>query len=148
MKKLSQILAESSDSFYHASNDKKINTKIKHPIWLSHNEHQARGWHKLVPESTSFKVELKPGTKIAHYADQKVEEHLKKHGVDIDDYAADLTANPESHEVYNHPGTKALKAAGYHGFTHQDYDPHDNQKDHETTVLFDRSRIKSQKKIF
>ncbi len=148
MKTLTQILNESKQNdWYHATSSNRINIKSKHPIWLSHNQHQALGWHKLVPGSKSFKVTLKSDTKIAHYNDPKVKEHLNRHGIDINDYAADLTANPESHEVHEHPGTKVLKIEGYHGFTHPDYDPHNNEQDHDSTVLFDRSKIKSQKRI-
>jgi hypothetical protein len=148
MKALSQILLETKNKieYFHATSNDKIDTEVKHPIWLSHNQHQALGWHRLVPGSKTFKVELHSGTKIAHRNDPKVKQYLEKHGVDVNDYEADMTSNPESHEVHNHPGTIALKKAGYHGFTHIDYDPNDNSKDHDSTLLFDRSRIKSQKR--
>lgn len=149
MKTLAQILIETKNEseYFHATHDRSIDTKANHPIWLSHNEQQAHGWHKISRGSTSFKVKLHAGTKLAHRDDPKVHDHLAKHGVDVYNYEADMTANPESHEVHEHPGTKALKSAGYHGFVHLDYDPHNSEKDHLSTLLFDRSRIKSQKKM-
>ena len=151
MKKFKQFIKENDDQhdYHHATHADSFDTKSDKPLWLSHNKHQAKGWHNTdnSEKSSSFKVELKPGTKIAHHNDPAVHDHLAKHGVDKDKYVSHLTSNPDHHEINSHPGTKALKKAGYHGISHPDYDPHDNQKDHDTTMLFGTSRIKSVKKV-
>jgi hypothetical protein len=134
--------------FHHTSIHGKLETDKDYPIWLSHNRHQARGWHtnsKLQgvdgSKTKTFKVKLKHDAKIAQYKDESVKKHLAKYGVDAQEYSADMACNASKKDVDEHPGTIALKNAGYHGITHDDYNPHNFQKDHDSTLLFDRSKI-------
>jgi hypothetical protein len=151
MKRYRQFILENQEEhdYHHATHADSFDTKSDKPLWLSHSEHQAKGWHNTdnSEKTSSYKIKLKPGTKIAHHADPKVRDHLAKNGVHINNYVGDLTSNPDHKEINSHPGTQALKNAGYHGFTHPDYDPHNNQKDHDTTLLFSASHVQSAKKV-
>ena len=111
----------------------------EHPMWLSHNAHQAAGWHKSAEKENgkahTYKVKV---NNIARHTDPKVKSLFKKHGHNMKDYHTDLVSNPNHKEVHNHPATKMLKKAGYNGHTHSDYHSHDFQKDHDSTVVFHR----------
>lgn len=110
-----------------------------HPMWLSHSAHQAKGWHNNAKSENgsahTYKVKV---NKIAHHTDPKVKSLFKKHGHDIHDYHATLIGNPSHKEVHNHPATKMLQKHGFHGHTHSDYNSHDFNKDHDSTVVFHR----------
>lgn len=146
-------LYENDDSHdYHHTSHANIDTdkhnagkgkNPSHPVWLSHNSHQAKGWHNIVKDDSgkAHTYKAKVNGKIAHHHDPKVKSLFKKHGHDMHDYHADLVGNPDHKEVHNHPATKMLKKAGYVGHSHPDYDPHDNQKDHDSTVVFHRKNV-------
>lgn len=153
MLRFKRFIAEDSNpgdkhDFHHTSHDhidvdKHNAGKGKdpnHPMWLSHNAQQAKGWHQNTREETgqAHTYKVKVAGKIAHHKDEKVKALFKKHGHDMNDYHADLVGNPEHEEVHGHPATKMLQKAGYHGHTHPDYDPHDFQNDHDSTVVFHR----------
>ena len=150
MKSFKRYITESTDSTHdhHHTSAVKIDTdkhnagkgkNAEHPMWLSQSAHQAAGWHKNAESETgkahTYKVKVK---KIAHHTDPKVKSLFKKHGNSMKDYHTDLVSNPHHKEVHNHPATKMLKKAGYHGHTHSDYDSHNFQKDHDSTVVFHR----------
>ncbi len=138
-----------SENDYHHSSHLNINTdkhnsgksrSADHAMWLSHNAHQAKGWHNIQKDNFgkahTYKVRVKG--KIAHHEDKKVKALFKKHGHHMGNYHVDLISNPTHKEVQNHPATLTLKKAGYVGHTHPDYDSHDTQKDHDSTVIFHR----------
>lgn len=150
LKSFKRYIAESTDSSHdhHHTSASKIDTdkhnagkgkNPEHPMWLSHNAHQAAGWHKNHEQdhgkAHTYKVKV---NKIAHHTDPKVKSLFKKHGHNMKDYHTDLVSNPNHKEVHNHPATKMLKKAGYHGHTHSDYHSHDFGKDHDSTVVFHR----------
>ena len=118
-----------------------------HPMWLSHNKDQASGWHKHTKdnEGSAHTYKVKVSGKIAHHKDPKVKALFKKHGHDMNDYHDHLVGNPSHKGVHDHPATKMLQKAGYHGHTHPDYDPHDFSKDHDSTVVFHRKHAKMEK---
>lgn len=138
--------SSSSHDYHHTSVDKidqKKHSSSEHPMWLSHSAHQAAGWHQNAKDEhdSAHTYTAKVNGKIAHHDNHEVKELLHKHKVDQDDYHADLASNPESKEVHEHPATKLLKKHGYAGYSHPDYDPHDNQKDHDSTVVFHRKDV-------
>ena len=141
-------LSESSSShdYHHTSVDKidqKQHASSEHPMWLSHSAHQASGWHANSKDEhdSAHTYTAKVHGKIANHEDHKVKELLHKHKIDQDDYHGHLASNPSSHEVHDHPATKLLKKHGYSGYSHPDYDPHDFQKDHDSTVVFHRKDV-------
>lgn len=117
-----------------------------HPVWLSHNSHQADGWHRNTHQETgqAHTYRVKVHGNIAHHKDEKVKALFKKHGHDMDRYHNHLVGNPDHNEVHGHPATKMLQKAGYHGHTHPDYDPHNFQRDHDSTVVFHRKHTTMQ----
>ena len=134
-----------SQEYYHASKDGKIGND-KHPIWLSHDEHAAKGWHKNTQELSSNPSavkthKIKVHGKVADLQDEKTQKLLAKHNIDHSEYENHLASAQDSDEVHNHPGTKLLKKHGYVGVSHMDYDPHDMSKDSKTTVVFHRHDV-------
>lgn len=133
-------------NYYHTHSvpiDQKTHATAEHPIWLSHSLHQASGWHRNAKEDngSAHTYTAKIDGKIARHNDPKVKELLDKHKIDRRDYHDTLTMNPEANEVHDHPATKLLKEHGYVGYSHPDYDPHDFQKDHDSTVVFHRKNV-------
>ena len=130
--------------YFHTSVDKmKKKPKENYPIWLSHSEHQARGWHQLAIENsgTAHTYSVKVNGVIAKNDDPKIQQLFSKNNIDQDDYDADLASNPDSDEVHSHEATKMLQKNGYVGYQHSDYDPHDQDNDHDSTVIFNRHHV-------
>lgn len=150
------FLKENTEQDYHHTSGSSINTEKhnagkgenpEHPVWLSHDSHQAKGWHNRIKDNEgsahTYKVAVKG--KIARHDDPEVKALLKKHGHDSDDYHSLLASNPSPKEVHEHPATKTLQKHGYVGYTHPDYDPHNDQKDHDSTVVFNRKNTQLSK---
>lgn len=162
MKSFKQFVVEDSNpgdaNDYHHTSQNEIDVKShnegkglnpNHPIWLSHNKNQAEGWHQHIADGagwhepgSAYTYKVKIHGKIAHHKDPKVKDLFKEHGIDASDYSEDLVSNPDHEEVHDHPATKILKQAGYHGYTYPDYDSHDFEKDHDATVIFNRKHAK------
>ena len=69
----------------------------------------------------------------------EVEELFNSSGLDIYDYEAMLTENPEAEEILAMEGTMLLLDNGYDGIIHYDYDP-ENHGDAESLLVFNPSK--------
>ena len=122
---------------YHTSPTTILSVKDK-PMWFSHNEKQAKGWHANTKDNHgkayTYKFDVKG--KIADYKDPKVKKLFNDAGINQMDYENDLVSNPSASEVLKHKGTKLLQKNGYVGYTHSDYDSTDFGKDHDSTLIF------------
>lgn len=153
MQSFKTFILESSDeekthSLFHTS-PKPINKVGNSPMWFAHTKENADAYHQnsLDNHGSAHTYSAEVRGNIAHHTDPKVKKILSEAGVDHEDYSNDLVSNPTREEVEDHPGTHALKTAGYHGYTHSDYDPIDPDKDADTTVVFNPSNRVSLTKI-
>ena len=148
MLRFKQFISESDSTVFHTS-PKPISQVGSGAMFFSLSHEHAKGWHanSMDNHGSAHTYSAQVTGNIAHHSDPKVKKVLSDAGVDQDDYHADLASNPSAKEVADHPGTKALSKAGYHGLVYPDYHPADFDKDADAMVVFNPSEhVKGMKK--
>jgi len=138
------LLSEGSRNFISAfhTSSKRIHSVDERPMFFSLNKKDADGWHRnsIQNHVGAYTYRARIGGSIARHDDKNVKNIFRSAGVNQQDYHNDLASNPSAEEIKNHPGTKALQAAGHHGYIYPDYDPNDFDKDSKALVSFDPSK--------
>lgn len=126
---------------YHISSDQI--KKLKNiPIWFSLKYSQSQGFyrshHSQFGDAYVYSANI--NGELAYDADKKIIKLFNDADIDMDEYVLDLTSNPTSSEILNHPGTKLLLKNKYCGIKHSDYDPRDFNKDTKAVLIFNPSK--------
>lgn len=130
---------KSGKNLYHSSVE-PISSLKHEPIWFAlEKNHAIDGWFKnsLEDGGTAFLYSATLDRAVSHIRDKHIIEIFKKIGEDVNDWVDMIVGNPSTKEVYDHPATKALIAAGHIGLVYSDYDPRDFQKDLDAVIVFD-----------
>lgn len=141
---------KSGKELYHSSVE-PISSLKHEPIWFAlEKNHAIDGWFKnsLEDNGTAFLYSATLDREISHIKDRHIIKIFEKIDEDPTEWVDMIIGNPSTKEVYAHPATKALIAAGHIGLVYSDYDPRDFQKDLDALIVFDAAaHIKNWKLI-
>ena len=138
---------------YHASSTPITRLGSEPMFFALDKSHSDDGWFhnltNLMGHETAYQYEAKIQGKIADIKEPEVERLFIENGINVNNWAADLTTNPTAKQILNFKGTKLLQNRGYVGATYFDYDPRDYQAAlQKALIIFHPQRsIKSWKLI-